>query len=130
MIRYLFLFFFFQLKGSIDDCSCNVDTVDYFNNNKIYPRLKSLLVRDFFRFYKINLKKDCPFWTDDSKCAMRTCHVMMCEDKDLPDGFKKHSDSETAAYKVCVVIIILLLSNFPYTVNGNPLREMSMLPMY
>ena len=71
---------YFQLNGNIDDCSCTVDTVDYFNNVKIYPRLQSLLVRDYFRFYKVNLKRDCPFWADDSKCAIRFCHVKPCQD--------------------------------------------------
>ena len=37
----------------MDDCECNVDTVDFFNNVKIFPRLQSLLVKDFFRFYKV-----------------------------------------------------------------------------
>lgn len=68
------------MKGSIDDCSCNVDTVDYFNNMKIYPRVQSLLVKDYFRFYKVNLNHECPFWTDDSKCAIRYCHVQPCQD--------------------------------------------------
>ena len=79
---------FCKLKGSIDDCSCNVDTVDYFNNMKIYPRVQSLLVRDYFRFYKVNLKQECPFWADDSKCAMRYCHVQPCQDADIPEGLK------------------------------------------
>lgn len=57
-----------------------MDTVDYFNNMKIYPRLQSLLVRDYFRFYNVNLKRECPFWADDSKCAMRYCHVKPCQD--------------------------------------------------
>jgi hypothetical protein len=30
---------FCQLKGQIDDCKCTIDTVDYFNNQKIHPRL-------------------------------------------------------------------------------------------
>lgn len=90
----------FQLKGSIDDCSCNIDTVDYFNNNKIFPRLKSLLLHDYFRFYKVNLKKDCPFWADDSKCAMRSCHVHTCEDKDVPEGLKGQHQREHVSFKV------------------------------
>lgn len=69
-----------QLKGSVDDCACNVDTVDHFNNMRIYPRIQSLLVRDYFRFYKVNLKQDCPFWADDSKCAIRYCHVLPCQE--------------------------------------------------
>lgn len=78
----------FQLKGYIDDCTCNVDTVDYFNNMKIYPRIQSLLVRDYFRFYKVNLNQNCPFWADDSKCAIRYCHVLPCQDVSMFSFFK------------------------------------------
>lgn len=40
---------FCKLHGQIDDCMCNVDTVDYFNNMKIFPRLQSLLHKPYFR---------------------------------------------------------------------------------
>lgn len=55
---------------------------------KIYPRLQSLLIKDYFRFYKVNLKQPCPFWADDSKCAIRYCHVQQCQDDDIPVGLK------------------------------------------
>lgn len=91
---------FCELEGSINDCSCNVDTVDHFNNVKIYPRLQSLLLKDFFRFYKVNLKQECPFWADDSKCAMRFCHVESCEEKDIPEGLKgDHREKPADKYK-------------------------------
>lgn len=101
LIFNFFFFFFFvaQLKGSINDCSCTVDTVDYFNNNKIYPRLRSLLVKDYFRFYKINLYKQCPYWDDDSKCSMRFCSVSTCDDKDVPVGLKGLEHGLESAYE-------------------------------
>ncbi|KAM7355313.1 endoplasmic reticulum oxidoreductin-1-like protein [Cochliomyia hominivorax] len=77
---------FCELEGSINDCSCEVDTVDHFNNIKIFPRLSSLLVKNYFRFYRVNLHRDCPFWPDDSKCAMRFCQVQNCEEKSIPKG--------------------------------------------
>lgn len=77
-----------QLKGKIDGCSCNVDTVDRMNNIKIYPRLRSLLTKDYFRYYKVNLKRKCPFWSDDSKCAIRYCHVERCDENNVPYGIK------------------------------------------
>ena len=56
---------------------------------KIYPRLKSLLNNNYFRFYKTNLHNECPFWKDvDFQCAMKFCNVQMCEDKDIPLGLK------------------------------------------
>lgn len=79
---------FCQLSGNIDECTCNIDTVDHFNNVKIYPRLKSLLLKDYFRLYKVNLKRPCPFWLDDSKCAMKDCHVKPCPPEEIPEGLK------------------------------------------
>lgn len=97
-----------QLQGSINDCSCTVDTVDHFNNMKIFPRLQSLLIKDFFRFYKVNLRQECPFWADDSKCAMRFCHVQSCEDKDIPEGLKGQPDQpESPAQKVSISLRLI-----------------------
>ncbi|XP_022915530.1 ero1-like protein [Onthophagus taurus] len=90
---------FCQLQGSIDDCTCNVDTVDYFNNVKIYPRLRSLLTKDYFRFYKVNLKKNCPFWIDDSRCAIRYCHVETCDEDLIPPGLKGEAKKEPSEQK-------------------------------
>lgn len=97
----IYLYIFLQLEGSINDCSCDVDTVDHFNNMKIYPRLQSLLVKNFFRFYKVNLKQECPFWPDDSRCAIRFCQVENCEEQAIPQGIKdKGEHKEKAAFKV------------------------------
>lgn len=110
---------FWQLKGSIDDCGCSIDTVDFFNNNKIHPRLQSLLVRDYFRFYKVNLRKECPFWSDDSKCAMRSCHVSTCEEKDIPEGLKGQHQQESFVFKVNSISYMQFLfrSTFTETIN-------------
>ena len=43
-----------QLKGEVDDCSCKVESLDSLNNNKIYPRLQSLITKDYFRFFKVS----------------------------------------------------------------------------
>lgn len=94
-----------QLKGSIDDCSCTVDTVDHFNNIKIYPILKSLLVKDYFRYFKVNLKNDCPFWADDSKCAMKFCHVETCDANDIPSGLKGSAPFRDAMQKPSLKVI-------------------------
>lgn len=94
---------FCELKGSINDCGCNVDTVDHFNNVKIYPRLHSLLVKNFFRYFQVNLKKECPFWKDNSKCAMRYCHIESCEERNIPDGIRAASGDlpeESPGFKV------------------------------
>ncbi|KAK7104719.1 hypothetical protein V1264_019389 [Littorina saxatilis] len=85
---------FCKLQGEVDDCSCKVESLDSLNNNKIYPRLKSLMTNNYFKYFKVNLKKRCPFWTDDSRCAMKDCHVNVCEPDSVPFADKKENKQE------------------------------------
>ncbi|XP_025104333.1 ERO1-like protein alpha isoform X2 [Pomacea canaliculata] len=80
---------FCKLQGEVDDCSCKVESLDSLNNNKIYPRLQSLLSKNYFRYFKVNLQKPCPFWSDDSQCALKDCHVDVCTQDELPDDVKE-----------------------------------------
>lgn len=82
---------FCQLRGNVDDCSCSIDTIDYFNNEKIFPRLKSLVLKDYFRYFKVNLLRPCPFWADDGKCSLRNCDVETCPSEKVPHGLKGES---------------------------------------
>lgn len=79
---------FCKLQGEVDDCSCKVENLDSLNNRKVYPVLKSLLQRDYFRYFKVNLMKPCPFWSDDSRCALKDCHVQSCTEDQVPEGLK------------------------------------------
>lgn len=79
---------FCKLKGQINDCNCDIATVDYYNNVKIQPRLQSIILKDYFKFFQVNLKQSCPFWHDDFKCSMRYCSVEHCTEADIPEGLK------------------------------------------
>ncbi|KAL5008292.1 hypothetical protein ScPMuIL_013873 [Solemya velum] len=85
---------FCKLKGEVDDCSCKVETLDSLNNNHIYPRLQSLLTKNYFRYFKVNLHKECPYWSDDSRCALKDCHVSQCAEDDIPVGLKSGDPKE------------------------------------
>uniref|UniRef100_A0A671VGA8 Endoplasmic reticulum oxidoreductase 1 beta n=1 Tax=Sparus aurata TaxID=8175 RepID=A0A671VGA8_SPAAU len=67
-----------ELTGVLDDCFCDVESIDVFNNFKLYPRIKKLTEKDYFRYYRVNLKRPCPFWPDDGHCAIKDCHVEPC----------------------------------------------------
>lgn len=69
---------FCQVTGELDDCTCDVETIDSFNNEQLFPKLKTLLESDYFRFYKVNLNKPCPFWTAKSHCGLSDCAVKPC----------------------------------------------------
>ncbi|XP_040611539.1 ERO1-like protein beta isoform X3 [Mesocricetus auratus] len=77
-----------QVTGVLDDCLCDVDSIDNFNNYKIFPKLKKLQERDYFRYYKVNLKRPCPFWAEDGHCSIKDCHVEPCPESKIPVGIK------------------------------------------
>ncbi|XP_044773718.1 ERO1-like protein alpha isoform X12 [Neomonachus schauinslandi] len=83
---------FCQVSGYLDDCTCDVETIDRFNNYRLFPRLQKLLESDYFRYYKVNLKRPCPFWNDISQCGRRDCAVRPCQSRYTgykgPDAWK------------------------------------------
>lgn len=91
---------FCKLKGQINDCNCDVATVDHYNNVKIQPRLQSIVLKDYFKFFQVNLKQSCPYWHDDFKCSMRYCSVEHCTEADIPDGLKYKKNYESALIKI------------------------------
>ena len=44
----------------MDDCFCDIESIDSFNNFKIYPRVKRLTERDFFRYYRVSTTRLVP----------------------------------------------------------------------
>lgn len=49
----------------------NISSIDCYNNVHLSPRLQSIITMDYFRFVKLNLKKYCTLWPDDTKCSER-----------------------------------------------------------
>ncbi|EAW70045.1 ERO1-like beta (S. cerevisiae), isoform CRA_a [Homo sapiens] len=77
-----------QVTGVLDDCLCDIDSIDNFNTYKIFPKIKKLQERDYFRYYKVNLKRPCPFWAEDGHCSIKDCHVEPCPESKIPVGIK------------------------------------------
>ncbi|TRY65228.1 hypothetical protein DNTS_002936 [Danionella cerebrum] len=82
---------FCQVAGTLDDCACDVETIDRFNNKDIFPKLQKLLSSDYFRFYKVNLNNPCPFWSEQSQCGLKYCAVKPCAQDEVPEGLKSSS---------------------------------------
>lgn len=60
-------------------------------NAQVRPKLLSIVNSDFFKFFKLNLFSECPFWDDNNGfCTNRACAVDIIEDgyDSLPDYWK------------------------------------------
>lgn len=90
---------FCELKSEIDDCSCNVENADSFNNRKVIPLLNDLLERDYFRYYKVNMFRPCPFaQANNGQCGSRSCAVDQCKEDKIPAGLKQNHSHEKDKY--------------------------------
>ena len=64
--------------------ACDYATVERVNCRSVHPLLAELVAQPFFRYFKVNLYCDCPFWPDDGMCMLRDCSVCECDDGEVP----------------------------------------------
>ncbi|KAK9132572.1 hypothetical protein Scep_012100 [Stephania cephalantha] len=78
-----------KYTGIVEDCCCDYETVDSLNGEVLHPLLQELVTTPFFRYFKVKLWCDCPFWLDDGMCRLRDCSVCECPENEFPEPFKK-----------------------------------------
>ncbi|XP_043690322.1 endoplasmic reticulum oxidoreductin-1-like [Telopea speciosissima] len=78
-----------KYTGIVEDCCCDYETVDSVNEEVLHPLLQELVKTPFFRYFKVKLWCDCPFWPDDGMCRLRDCSVCECPENEIPETFKK-----------------------------------------
>lgn len=57
-------------------------------NEAVNPTVGDLVQTLFFRFWKVNLWKDCAFWKDGLFCSNRNCAVEPADESEVPDEWK------------------------------------------
>lgn len=76
-----------ELSGSVQDSGCDYETVDKAVSEHFHPLLMELSQLTFFRYFKIDLGKECPFWQDDGMCASIDCAVCECPSHEIPKAW-------------------------------------------
>ena len=64
----------YEPSGPIESTHCMYETVEALND-KLFPVLHKLVSYPFFRHYKVDLYKECPFWYENGFCMNRACGV-------------------------------------------------------
>ena len=57
-----------QLTGQVDECCCDVETVDTLNRQKVYPVITELVARTYFKFYQVRR-----IILEDACLSLRVC---------------------------------------------------------
>ncbi|KAJ1698327.1 hypothetical protein LUZ63_006839 [Rhynchospora breviuscula] len=90
-----------KYSGMMDDYGCDYETVNRLNEEVLHPILHELVKTSFFRYFKVKLWCDCPFWPDDGMCHLRDCSVCECPDNEFPELFKEPSKARLADNMAC-----------------------------
>ncbi|XP_009804526.1 endoplasmic reticulum oxidoreductin-1-like [Nicotiana sylvestris] len=91
-----------KYSGVVEDCCCDYETVNHLNNEVLHPLLQEIVKTPFFRYFKVKLWCDCPFWPDDGMCRLRDCSVCECPDTEFPEPFKAQSHRLSSSNLVCL----------------------------
>eukprot|EP00798_Chlamydomonas_sp_ICE-L_P019347 gene19347-25995_t len=78
-----------KLEGNVTGCGCDYASVEYVIHQELQPVLRKLVQMPFFAHYKVNLYCDCEFWPDESMCFQEDCCVKECEEKEIPETWRK-----------------------------------------
>ncbi|GMF27233.1 unnamed protein product [Phytophthora fragariaefolia] len=85
-----------ELTGSVQDSACDYETVDKAVNEHFHPLLHELSRLTFFRYFKVDLGKECPYlpWQDDGMCASIDCAVCECPSHEIPAPWSQLDQQE------------------------------------
>ncbi|RNE98749.1 putative endoplasmic reticulum oxidoreductin [Trypanosoma conorhini] len=74
-------------------CCCTLDEISK-GTKHIAQLLNNITSRPFFRFFKVNLEKPCPYWAVQLLCMSEenTCQVCSCDANDVPEALKYSYD--------------------------------------
>jgi len=81
------------LSGIIDDCCCDVQSVEHsLEGESIHTILSQLVNTTFFRYFKVNYFKECPFWVENYLCSIDgggDCQICECDENEIPEPWRQ-----------------------------------------
>ncbi|KIR31652.1 endoplasmic oxidoreductin 1 [Cryptococcus deuterogattii MMRL2647] len=80
-------------SGPIESTHCLYETVESLNQ-QLFPILHELVETPFFRHYKVDLYKECPFWYENGFCMNRNCGVEEMDENEIPEKWRARALSE------------------------------------
>ncbi|KAL6595877.1 ERO1-domain-containing protein [Neocallimastix californiae] len=104
-----------KFEGDISDCQCKYESVEEMNK-EISPILKDLVETTYFRYYKVDLWKECPFWPDGGLlCTSERCSVPSVDEEKIPEEWKTENLSRVE--KSSIFGEFSMFDNCDYTSN-------------
>lgn len=76
-----------QPTGPIDTTLCDFETVESVNDD-LFNTLKDLIRTPFFKYFQVDLYRECPFWDDYGSCMDPGCAITTVDESDIPEKWR------------------------------------------
>jgi len=60
--------------GPIETTNCDYEDLESVNED-LFDNLHSLVTRPFFKYFHVDLFRECPFWEENTMCLNENCSV-------------------------------------------------------
>lgn len=80
-------------QGQIKDTCCDYQSIEGIQSD-VFEKIQDLVRTKFFRYYRADLWKECPFWNEDALCTNRDCSVATTDENLLPADWRKDALSK------------------------------------
>ncbi|KAK5668835.1 hypothetical protein BDV3_006428 [Batrachochytrium dendrobatidis] len=74
-------------SGTVKDTCCKFETAQGVNA-RLFPVLDELVKTTVFRYFKVNLQKQCPFWNENFLCFGEHCSVTEADEHEIPEKWR------------------------------------------
>ncbi|KAF9523998.1 endoplasmic reticulum Oxidoreductin 1-domain-containing protein [Crepidotus variabilis] len=82
-----------KLTGPIETTSCDYESIESVNE-KLFSDLSELVHTPFFRYFQVDLYRECPFWPDHGSCSDPGCAITTVDESEIPEKWRAKTLSE------------------------------------
>ncbi|EIM81228.1 endoplasmic oxidoreductin-1 [Stereum hirsutum FP-91666 SS1] len=73
--------------GPIETTMCNYESIESVND-ELYRELHELVQTPFFKYFRADLYRECPFWEDNALCMNRDCVIATVDESEIPEKWR------------------------------------------
>ncbi|KAH7888535.1 hypothetical protein F5I97DRAFT_710907 [Phlebopus sp. FC_14] len=73
--------------GPIETTMCDYETIESVNE-ELYENLHDLVQTPFFRYFQVDLYRECPFWQENGLCMNRECGITTVDESEIPEKWR------------------------------------------
>ncbi|KAF8482907.1 endoplasmic oxidoreductin [Russula ochroleuca] len=73
--------------GPIETTLCDYETIESVNY-VLYNQLHELVQTPFFKYFRVDLYRECPFWEENVVCMNRDCSIITVDESEIPEQWR------------------------------------------